>query len=277
MVTPGCFRGPLFVRQHLIWLKDFMCIGLPGLLVTCLAQPRFGPGEVVVVDEDVDPPAAVRACRRRFARRTDVDAPLRCRRSVRCRDRGRCRRSAGRRPTSSFAPPARPRSWGRKKRPEAPDLLAPRRRVPPAPDLLAPAAVEAAASTLGSAKLEVASGEESSRLPSSPLRRRSAAAVGSTATAPRPTAAPRHEVRGVRGGGDGEGGGSGGQSEREGGGPAGAGHGSRRVVGGGGVEGGMGGARRGWREATTWRGEEWEEAGAVGGWGGIFLARVRRG
>jgi hypothetical protein len=110
------------------------------------------------------------------------------------------------------SPPAPPRSWGRKRRPEAPDLLAPsppwptsrswggmrrppppfgsprsaavevhlrdpgagdgrrgrryrisslrRRQVPPAPDLLTPAAVEVVVSTLGSTKLEVASGTE---------------------------------------------------------------------------------------------------------------------
>jgi hypothetical protein len=120
-------------------------------------------------------------------------------------------------------------------------------------------------------------GEESSksgrgrsfRLPPSSLRRGSVAALGSAATVPRLASAPRHEVRGEQRGeeGDDEGGGSGGQSGREGGGPTGAGHGSRQVVGGGGVEGGIGGGRRGWREAGTWRGEECEEAGAVGGWG----------
>jgi uncharacterized membrane protein YgcG len=81
-------------------------------------------------------------------------------------------------------------------------------------------------------------------------------ALGSAATAPRPAAAPRHVVWGERRGeeGDSEGGGSGGQSGREGGGPTGTGHGSRRVVGGGGVKGGMGGGRQGWREAAAWRG-----------------------
>jgi hypothetical protein len=99
-----------------------------------------------------------------------------------------------------------------------PDLLAmlPSSPTCDAPDLLAPAA-----STLGSAKLEVASGEESSRprrSNPSPLRRGCAADLGSAATAPHPTAAPRHEVRGERRGeeGDGEGGGSGDQSRREG-------------------------------------------------------------
>jgi hypothetical protein len=35
-------------------------------------------------------------------------------------------------------------------------------------------------------------------------------------------------------------------------------------------EGGMGGGRRWWREVAAWRWDEWEEAGAVGGWGDLF-------